>query len=97
MSTQEIPETIPSHDDRITPMIVFAVEYLSLEIEPAKAAGQSLPALGIDSLEFMSLVAALEEAFGVELDLDRLENTPKEGADPRSLAETLELLIVERS
>ncbi len=82
-------QTLP--DDRIAAMVAFTVEHLCLDIDPAKAAGQSLPALGIDSLEFMSLVMALEEAFHVELDLDRLEGRGTDGK-AMTLADTLRVM-----
>ncbi|MFZ4553929.1 MAG: acyl carrier protein [Burkholderiales bacterium] len=86
---------MPSPDQRLPAMVAFAVEHLYLDLEPEKAARESLPALGIDSLEFMALASALEEAFDIELDLSRLGNSRADG-EALSLAETLDLLIVER-
>lgn len=84
-------DTTPPPLDRLAEMIEFAVQYLELEIAPAKAADESLAALGIDSLELLSLTGALEETFGVTFDPDRLQHAGKTGK-PLTLGETLCLM-----
>jgi acyl carrier protein len=77
--------------ERFPEMIVFAVQYLELDIDPVKAEGETLAALGIDSLELLSLTGALEETFGVTFDPDRLQDAGHKGR-ALSLGETLRLM-----
>ncbi len=81
----------PPELDRLPEIIEFSVQHLELDIEPAKAANESLAALGIDSLELLSLTGALEETFGVTFDPDRLQDAAK-ASKPLTLAETLCLM-----
>jgi acyl carrier protein len=83
--------TEPAHQKQLDEMIAFTVQHLDLDLEPTKAAEESLVALGIDSLELLSLIGALEESFGVSFDPDRLQNADTTGK-PLTLRETLRLM-----
>ena len=83
--------TPPAPLDRLAEMIEFSVQHLELDLEPEKAANESLAALGIDSLELLALIGALEETFGVNFDPDRLQDAGKSGK-ALSLGETLCLM-----
>jgi len=84
-------QTSSARLDRLPEMIEFSGQYRELDIEPAKAANESLAARGVDSLELLSLTGALEEAFGVNFDPDRLQDAAK-ASKPLTLAETLRLM-----
>jgi acyl carrier protein len=83
--------TDPLQLDRLSEIIEFSVRFLELDIDPAKAASESLADLGIDSLELLSLTGELEEAFGITFDPDRLQNAAR-ASKPLTLGETLCLM-----
>ncbi|MCP3102885.1 phosphopantetheine-binding protein [Myxococcus sp. K15C18031901] len=73
MTTQADAASTPSADDLVDKLRAVVIEVLKLEIPPQELAGNTnLYELGLESLNVVVLLSALEKAFDIVIDVEDL-------------------------